>query len=1370
MKSFLRNLRRTAISPALLLLLFLLRVLSAAGQDYREDYTPTPPVIDPSINTDVPLPELSPSGGAPFYEWTGSEEIYRDSFVFKNDPADPPLVTYEMLEGKQGAVINLGNCAPTKHYPTFGSIGSKGLLLYSESSLYPYQGVRWYRYDVPGHSTDEQHVTSGRWNGWIGLSSATGEVLSTIGLSTDDILRQDAFRTLFFENNDYNTRGSQMSADYFHKAPTINEWALRNSIRITGAHPDVTGIAVGTDLLHKVILDNLVLPCDGSQPTSLSIGTGVPWWATEAAPPLDIELKGTTRLEGVKGLSVGCDRSSFKALVCYDDDGDGLADGYNDVPPADPEYNFFDVMKTVEIMPPAEYGIGQYTLHGDSLIARFPKTGRGVYNEQGCGKGISFYDGYLTIESCYLEVQGHVQAGKITVKDGVVTAVDPIWIDDYHKPVTPSPMRGFWANETIIDGGSVKVDSFFVTGGELSLENPGTLVTPKNSAGEPVYRVAFAHRGATAVTVTPEGGTAVTRNLRFHHPDDDNYYFFLPDGTYTLAVAVAAGADKDTAYTVTVAGGPNDTHKSGVAGGPPVETGPGPLTPDLDGPPIYWNILPTWRLVALDPKELSASLFSGGDTTITLPADGIDYSIHLSGGSYDPQTKEGTTFFTFHDNNHRISFENTYLQYIAQPFASNSDNSFRHLNFTGTNTVFRISSGGWPFQLGSQSGQPDGARFTGDSLTCGAADSGQGAFVFFRGARLLEIDMDYLHLWGGSEGGISTRGVSNDTVRIKSGVVTLMGDTLGIARTERVIVYPTASLKSQDFSGRHTSGSSSMGGTKGHPVKPVNETGTPVYCVRVPHGGHMEIDILDDQTGMTLDANFTAHHPKHDPVTGAPTTGTDPYYYFYLPNGTYTFSLTQDSVYWAEVSDSDVDAEFVGDISRYASVVLGNTLPDAYAERKVTLTTPEGKTTVLTDLALPAKIVFYGGEKDKSSDDGVTSVEINNWGNEDVSFRNIYAKGLSVSSHYSQTQDRTVHFYGQNTVRTASVNKAISFDTQGPARTFAGDSLTAICLRPLSGVAGNPAISLASNLTNTTKPRTLALDMGYLYVRGVRAGMGASNPTSTYLDTLRIDGGTVTSIGEDFGILNTKHLVIGKKASLKSAAIDGSATGRNALVKKLASNSLTRRKEVAEMLVPMNAEGDTLYCVSVPHGGALTLNVTPEGGSAYSVSFKAHHPQHDAQGLPVAGKVDPNYYLWLPKGTYSITAGAKIFAATVEEADVLAEDVTPPPPAGGGGGGEGPSGGGGGGGGGTATRYVVTFTDGTDILIRFTVTKGSRIPTDSIPDIEREGYTLLHWYSGADIENAWDFETPVSSVLTLSPCWIPYVEPTPDDPMIPTPS
>ncbi|MDR2791332.1 MAG: hypothetical protein LBB27_01120, partial [Tannerellaceae bacterium] len=397
-----------------------LQTLPVAGQDYREDYTPTPPVIDPNINMDVPLPTLSPSGGAPFYEWEGAE-MYRDSAIFENDPADPPLVTYEMLDGKQGAVINLDNCDPTKHYPTFGAIG-EGLRL-SHRDVFPYQGVQWHGY------SSEHVVNPGHWDGWIGVSSATGEVLSSSSEGTDDLLRQSAFRNLTFENSHNSTLGEQLHAAYLHKFPSINEWALRNSLHISGSHPDVTSIYLGTILLHKVILDNLILPCDGKQYRSLCISTGIPWWATEAAPPIDIELIGTTRLEGVYGLWVGCGSRSYKARVYYDDDADGIPDGYTEYPEEGRD-NLLDVINIVEITPPAEYGIGRFTLHGDSLIARFPKTGRGAYYEQGCGKGITFTDDYLTIESCYLEVQGHVQAGKITVKDGVVTAVDPVWIDD----------------------------------------------------------------------------------------------------------------------------------------------------------------------------------------------------------------------------------------------------------------------------------------------------------------------------------------------------------------------------------------------------------------------------------------------------------------------------------------------------------------------------------------------------------------------------------------------------------------------------------------------------------------------------------------------------------------------------------------------------------------------------------------------------------------------------------------------------------------------------------------------------------------------------------------------------------------------------
>lgn len=172
------------------------------------------------------------------------------------------------------------------------------------------------------------------------------------------------------------------------------------------------------------------------------------------------------------------------------------------------------------------------------------------------------------------------------------------------------------------------------------------------------------------------------------------------------------------------------------------------------------------------------------------------------------------------------------------------------------------------------------------------------------GIRCVDLGMDYIDLRG-TNGGIGTRdGADIDTVRVRRGVVSCCGIDRSLNEVKQLVIHTGTSFKAALLeagtwgivsAGADTWGSASLipYGSAKYQIKPVNELGIRVYCVRVPHGGGYTVSADNDYEVRTW--RFPAHHAE------------DPCYYLWLPSGDYTISTPEGLRRYIELEDKDID-------------------------------------------------------------------------------------------------------------------------------------------------------------------------------------------------------------------------------------------------------------------------------------------------------------------------------------------------------------------------------------------------------------------------------------------------------------------------------
>lgn len=168
---------------------------------------------------------------------------------------------------------------------------------------------------------------------------------------------------------------------------------------------------------------------------------------------------------------------------------------------------------------------------------------------------------------------------------------------------------------------------------------------------------------------------------------------------------------------------------------------------------------------------------------------------------------------------------------------------------------------------------------------------------------------------------------------------------------------------------------------------------------------------------------------------------------------------------------------------------------------------------------------------------------------------------------------------------------------------LSGDSLTV--------VANNS--SYPGMGPTTSSGNIIFIKNKYLYAQTTSTSYPAIGGNSSYCDSIKINGTTVTAISEGSCNLQANYICINGgsvKGSLSQTAV--------------------------------NSEGESVYCVTVPHNGQLSIEMN-DGTKDSTLTFYAHHPDDD------------NFYIYLPNGSYSFTNGdGATYTATVEGADAVA--------------------------------------------------------------------------------------------------------------------
>jgi hypothetical protein len=210
-----------------------------------------------------------------------------------------------------------------------------------------------------------------------------------------------------------------------------------------------------------------------------------------------------------------------------------------------------------------------------------------------------------------------------------------------------------------------------------------------------------------------------------------------------------------------------------------------------------------------------------------------------------------------------------------------------------------------------------------------------------------------------------------------------------------------------------------------------------------------------------------------------------------------------------------------------------------------------------------------------------------------------YDTGLLIGN---VTNRANIVFKGINTFQ--SGNNGIGCEVTTKCLTLSGDTLYAIAdsTKPASFTTigiGYPGVKVDSLIINS----------GYIVTSGK---YGISEHQNVI-----INDGVITAIGITayYGIKANKIVING--GSVKS-------TGNN--------------------VAAVNAKGEKVYCVTLPHNGVLSVGMN-NGSKDTTLAFQAHHED------------DANFYLYLPDGSYTFTCGSKQYKATVAGSAVVAKEL-----------------------------------------------------------------------------------------------------------------
>lgn len=330
--------------------------------------------------------------------------------------------------------------------------------------------------------------------------------------------------------------------------------------------------------------------------------------------------------------------------------------------------------------------------------------------------------------------------------------------------------------------------------------------------------------------------------------------------------------------------------------------------------PLLFLLLPC-PLMALDTLKLDISnhpedrlfisnpgyYFRSMDDNEIFLAD-VHYLIY--GGDFDPQRGDCSTD-VFVDNYSRpVTFHNAHIYNLRY---NNTSAQPQTVFFRGYNQVIRF--GQQAMYLYTDTRGTPRWHLSGDSLYAETHDelyrmAALAAGGSNAGVWCIDLDMDYIDLRG-TNGGIGTRdGADIDTVRVRRGTVSCCGIDRSLHQTRQLVIHTGASFKAALLEkgswsfvtpGNDTWGAASLipFGSSNYQIRPVNELGIRLHCVRVPHSGGFSVSVDNDYKVRTW--TFSAHHPQ------------DPCFYLWLPAGDYLITTPAGLRRYIELEDNDID-------------------------------------------------------------------------------------------------------------------------------------------------------------------------------------------------------------------------------------------------------------------------------------------------------------------------------------------------------------------------------------------------------------------------------------------------------------------------------
>ncbi len=326
-------------------------------------------------------------------------------------------------------------------------------------------------------------------------------------------------------------------------------------------------------------------------------------------------------------------------------------------------------------------------------------------------------------------------------------------------------------NGVLTSSGSIYADTIII--GKASVNVLSLSVPAINTLGDTVYCVTVARGGSNSITVSDvTNNTSETYNFTSSHPDDDNYYIYLPNGSYTF------NNGGGSTYEATVDG-------ASVTASLPVIAGDGVI--DVSDGVVVIN--EAMYYIGAQPYSYSEGSFilSGSSTEwgVTVESGADSITLH----NVDIQLSNGCAFNLSTGSDAVIIIEGSNTLVSGSNYAGLQKSSTAGiLTISGTDIDTLIAIGGnWSAGIGSGLDSVDCTNIiiAGGVINATGPDNGAGIGGAYKG------DADNITIIGGQIIAVSDIGAgigagwnaTGNNITINGGVITATSNGSGIGST-----------------------------------------------------------------------------------------------------------------------------------------------------------------------------------------------------------------------------------------------------------------------------------------------------------------------------------------------------------------------------------------------------------------------------------------------------------------------------------------------------------------------------------------------------------------------------------------------------------